>query len=157
MPDFSQGFKINVNKLNADESAIVLVEINHPLVSETIRIVRDTKDVLSNGNNYFAMAFDFKRQDDVQGEVPKVTLQIQNVGRSLVKWIDQSGGGKDAEIKALLIRRSNPDLVEESVKLQVERISINQTIINLNLVVQNNLIRRGIRYIYNFQKFPGLF
>ncbi len=157
MAEFSQGFKINVNRLNAEESAIVLLEIDHPLISDTIRLVRDNKSVVSNGETYNAMAFDFKRQSDVQGEVPKVTLQIQNVGRSLVKWIDQSGGGKDAEITALLIRRSSPDLVEERIKLQVERITINSTLVVLNLVVQNNLIRRGIKYIYNIQRAPGLF
>lgn len=157
MPDFSQGFKINVNRLNAEESALVLLEIDHPLISDTIRLVRDNKDLISNGENYHAMSFDFKRQDDVQGEVPKVTLQIQNVGRSLVKWIDQSGGGKDAEISALLVRRSTPNLVEERIKLQIERITVSSLTISLNLVVQNNLIRRGIKYLYNIQRAPGLF
>jgi hypothetical protein len=157
MANFSNNFKINVNRLNAQESVIVLLEIDHPLIPETIRLVRDNCDVVSNGETYNAMAFDFKRQDDVQGEVPKVTLQVQNIGRSLVKWIDQSGGGKDAEITALLIRRSSPNLIEERIKLQIERISITNTVINFSLVVQNNLVRRGIKYIYSVNRAPGLF
>ena len=157
MAEFSNNFKINVNRLNAQESVIILLEITHPLITETIRLVRDNCDVVSNGNTYNAMSFDFKRQDDVQGEVPKVNLIVQNVGRSLVKWIDQSGGGKDAEIKALLIRRSTPNMIEETVKLQIERISITSTSVSFNLVVQNNLIRRGIKYIYNIQRSPGFF
>lgn len=157
MAEFSSDFKINVNRLNARESVIVLLEITHPLISETIRVVRDNCDVVSNGETYNALAFDFKRQDDIQGEVPKVSLVIQNVGRTLVKWIDMSGGGKNAEIRALLIRRSSPDLIEETIKLQIERISVTNKLLTFSLVVQNNLIRRGIKYTFNVDKFPGLF
>lgn len=157
MPNFTNDFKINVNRLNAKESVIVLLEITHPLIGQTIRLVRDNCDIVSNGETYLAMGFDFKRQDDVQGEVPKVTLTIQNVGRSLVKWVDLSGGGKDAEITALLIRRSTPDTVEERISLQIERITLTSQSVNFSLVVQNNIIRRGIKYIFDVDRAPGLF
>ena len=68
---YSDGFKINVNKLNAEENLLVLVEINHSFISDTIRLVSDTKNVVSNGNDYIAMPFQIQRQDDVQGELPK--------------------------------------------------------------------------------------
>jgi len=157
MPSFTSNFKINVNRLNAEESVLILLEITHPQISGTIRLVKDNKEVVSGGETFNAISFDFKRQDDIQGEVPKVSLVIQNVGRSLVKWIDQSGGGKGAEITALLIRRSTPNTIEERIKLQIERIAITSTVVSFTLVIQNNLIRRGIKYIYNTSRAPGLF
>ena len=55
--------------------------------------------MVSNGNNYISMPFNIVRQSDIQNELPKVTLTIQNIGRSLIKWVDSSGGGRDAVIK----------------------------------------------------------
>lgn len=157
MADFSNDLKINVNKLSADETPIVLIEITHPMISETVRLVQDNCDVVSQGETYVAMAFQIKRQADVQGELPKVTLQVQNIGRSLVKWIDMSGGGKDAAIIAKIIRRSDPDVVEEAIPLGIERVTITNMLVTFHLVVYNNLIRRGIKMIYNNKLAPGLF
>ena len=96
---FSNGFKINVNKLNADEATLVLLEINHSSLSEPIRFVHDSVDLISNGHNYIAMPFKIVRQSDVQGELPKVQLIVNNVGRTLVKWVDSTGGGRGASVK----------------------------------------------------------
>lgn len=157
MPSFSDNLKINVNKLSAEESPLVLIEINHPLITDTIRLVHDNCNVVSNGETYVAMGFEIKRQADVQGELPKVTLTVQNVGRSLVKWIDMSGGGKDAEITAKIIRRSDPDLIEESISMGVERVTVTTLMVTFHLVVYNNLVRRGIKLVYNNTTAPGLF
>lgn len=157
MPSFSNNLKINVNKLSANETPIILIEITHPMIAETIRLVHDNCDVLSNGETYLAMGFEIKRQSDVQGELPKVTLTVQNVGRSLVKWIDMSGGGKDAKIVAKIIRRSEPDLIEESIPMGIERVNVTTLLVTFHLVVYNNLIRRGIKLIFNNKTAPGLF
>lgn len=157
MANFSNNLKINVNKLSATETPIVLIEINHPMIPETIRLVHDNCDVISNGNTYMAMGFEMKRQADVQGELPKVSLMVQNVGRSLVKWIDMSGGGKGAEVVAKIIRRSDPDVVEESIPMGIERVTITTLLVTFHLVVYNNLVRRGIKLIYNNKTAPGLF
>lgn len=157
MPEFSDNLKINVNKLSANETPIVLLEITHPMISETIRLVHDNCDVVSNGETYVAMGFQIKRQSDVQGELPKVTLTVQNVGRSLVKWVDISGGGKGAEIVAKIIRRSEPDVIEEAIPMQIERVNVTTMLITFHLVVYNNLVRRGIKLIFNKELAPGLF
>lgn len=157
MAEFSDNLKINVNKLSANENPIALLEINHPMIPETIRLVHDNCDIVSNGQTYLAMGFEIKRQSDIQGELPKVTLTVQNVGRSLVKWIDISGGGKGAEIVAKIIRRSDPDVIEESITMGVERVTVTTMTVVFHLVVYNNLIRRGIKKVYDKITAPGLF
>lgn len=157
MSNFSDNFKINVNKLNADEALIVLLEIEHALLPEPVRLVNDVEDIVSNGHNYMAMGFDVKWNNDAQGELPKVQLVMQNVGRSMMRWIDMSNGASYTTIRAKVIRRSDPDTVEESLKLQVERITANLLTITFNLVIQNQLIRRGIKRVFTKEKAPGLF
>jgi hypothetical protein len=157
MAEFSDNLKINVNAHMALETPIVLLEITHPQLSQTIRLVQDNQDIVSNGNSYVAMSFNLKRQADIQGELPKVTLTVQNIGRSLVKWIDQSGGGKDAVVLAKIVRRSDPDVIEETITLGVERVSITMLSVVFSLVVYNNLAKRGIKISYTANRFPGLF
>lgn len=154
---YSNDFKINVNKLNADESPLVLLEITHPFITDTIRLVNDNKDLLSNGNNYLHMPFGLKRQEDVQNELPKVILTIPNVGRSLVRWIDSSGGGRGASITVMLARRSEPDTIEERLELGIESVSITTELVTFNLIIQNNLVKSAIKWIYDVKRAPGLF
>ena len=154
---YSTDFKINVNKLNSDEALLILMEITHPFLSSTLRLVNDNKNFIFNSNEYVAMPFQVIRQSDVQGELPKVTLNVPNVGRSLVKWIDSSGGGSGAEISIILARRSAPTTIEEKITFGIESVSISTELVSFNLVIQNNLVKRSMRYIYDTKRAPGLF
>lgn len=153
---YSQGFKINVNKLNADDALLCLLEITHPFLAEPIRLVNDSDDLYTEYHKYVKMPFTLKRQDDVQGELPKVTLTITNVGRSLVKWIDSSGGGNKATIKVILTRRASL-IFEEEIEFGIATVSVTGSSIGFSLIIQNNLVKRGIRFVYDQNHAPGLF
>lgn len=155
--NYSDGFKINANKLNANESPLVLLEIEHPMLTDVLRLVSDNADLLSNGENYLAMNFRFERQSDIQNELPKVSLIVPNIGRTLTKWVDGSGGGRDAKITAKLARRSTPDVIEESIQFGVSSVNLNVREINFSLVIQNNLVKRSMRFTYDTKRAPGLF
>ena len=157
MPTYSNDFIVNVNKFNSDDPLLVLLEITHPFISDTIRLVNDNKDLVSNSHNYLAMPFKIDRQSDVQNELPKITLTVQNVGRSLIKWIDSSGGGRDAVIKLLLVRRSTPNLIEESLDLGIASVNVSTRAVIFNLNIQNNLSKRSCRLIYDVERAYGLF
>lgn len=154
---YSDGFKINVNKLNADEALLVLLEIEHPMITGTLRMVADNVDLISLTENYLAMNFRMERQSDIQGELPKIKLIIPNIGRTLTKWIDSSNGGRDAKITTKLVRRSSPDLIEESIEFGVQSININTQNVTINLVIQNNLVKRSMKWVYDTVHAPGLF
>lgn len=153
---YSQGFKINVNKLNADEPLLVLVKIEHPFISEPVRLVNDVANFTLSGETYLAMPFSISRQSDVQGELPKVSLTIANIGRSLVKWVDSTNGGRNTKMTIILARRS-AQIVEESLSLGISSVSVTTQTIRFNLIIQNNLIKRSIRWIYDKEHAAGLF
>lgn len=154
---FSNAFKINVNKLNATEALLVLLEIRHPFLSQPIYLVNDNINILSNGHAYISMGFKIKRQSDVQGELPKVSLTIPNVGRSLVKWIDSSGGATNAEMTVILVRRSDPNIIEESLDLGIESVSVTTENVVFSLIVQNNLTKKSMNFTYDQKHSQGLF
>lgn len=153
---YSQGFKINVNKNSAEEGLYVLLKIEHPFLTNPVFLINDNQDFVLNGDTYLAMGFTVKRQNDIQGELPKVQLTIQNVGRSLVKWVDSSGGGRNAKITVLLARRS-AQIVEEEIEFGVSNVSIDDNAVVFTLIIQNNLIKRAIRWVYDTVHAPGLF
>lgn len=153
---YSQGFKVNVNKLNAEESLLVLVKIEHPFISGPIFLVNDVSNFVLNGETYLAMPFSLSRQSDVQGELPKVSLTFANIGRSLVKWIDSTNGGRNSNITVILARRSE-QIIEESISFGISSVSVNSSEVKFNLVIQNNLIKRSIRWIYDKDHAAGLF
>ena len=157
MPTYSNDFIVNVNKFNSDDPLLVLLEITHPFISDTIRLVNDNKDLVSNSHNYLAMPFKIDRQSDVQNELPKITLTVQNVGRSLIKWIDSSGDGRNAVIKLLLVRRSTPNLIEESLDLGIASVNVSTRAVIFNLNIQNNLAKRSCRLVYDVEGAYGLF
>lgn len=153
---YSDNLKINVNRLNATEALLVLLEIDHPFVSEPIRLVNDSQDFLFDGHNYIAMPFSVNRHSDVQGELPKTTLNIPNVGRSLVKWIDSSGGGRNASISVILARRSSV-MEEERINFGIGSVTINNEMVTFSLIIQNNLVKRSMRYVFDTKRAMGLF
>lgn len=154
---FSPEFKINVNKLNADENLLILLVIEHPFLSNPIYLINDDKGIISETHSYIPMPFKIKRQNDVQGELPKVSLTIANVGRTLIRWVDSSGGGLNAVMTIKLARRSSPDLIEESIDLGIESVNVSTENVVFNLVVQNNLTKRSMRFTYDKVRAPGLF
>lgn len=154
---YSTELKINVNKLNADEALLVLVSISHSQLTVPVKLVNDNKDFMFNNELYSAMPFEIKRQNDIKGELPKITFVVPNVGRGMVRWIDASGGGRDAEFSVILARRSAPNIIEEKLDLGLESVDINTQTVTFNLVVQNNLIKRAMRFTYDTKRAQGLF
>lgn len=153
----SDGFKINVNRLNSDEIVLVLLEITHPKITDPLRLVNDNQEFIFKGDYYYPTSFSLHRQSDIESELPVVSLRVQNIGRELVRWIDYSGGGYGAKMKVIMARRSEPNIEEEVLFLGIEKTTITQEAVTFNLVIQNNLIKRSIRFMYDTRRNPGLF
>lgn len=154
---YSSDLKINVNRLNSDEVILALLEIDHPFLAQTLRLVNDDRDFVFNTETYLAMPFQVKKQSDIQGELPKVSITVPNVGRTMIKWIDSSGGGKGATLAVILARRSAPLVTEERLLFEIETVSVTTETVVFNLIVQNNFTKRAIRRVYDIKNSPGLF
>lgn len=154
---FSPELKVNVNRLNADEAILVLLEINHPFLTAPVRLVNDNLNFTFGGEVFLAMPFKFDRQDDIKGELPVIRLEVPNVGRGMIKWIDGSGGGAGATFAVILARRSDPSYIEEQLNLNIQNVSITTEKVVFNLIIQNNLTKKSMRYIYDTKRAQGLF
>lgn len=155
--DYSAKYKSTLAEVNATESPLILVEINHDDLVDPIRVVNDMQDVTSNGNLYIAYPFNCTLPDDYENQLPKAKIVIDNVGRELMYWIETSGGGQDSTCTFKQILRSNPDLVEWEVTMSLFNVQVTMQSVSAELGFENLFNKPAISRRYQPSTAPGLF
>lgn len=69
------------------EAILVVLDIEHPSLDSTIRVVNNTQDVEWDGNTYLASSFKFTPPSQEDSEVSNAKLTISNIDRKLVELI----------------------------------------------------------------------
>lgn len=154
-------FKINVFRTAPEDTQFVLVEIEHPMLTGVIRIAEmelsGGQPVQSRGETYIPCSFDFDYQKDIEDQVPRALFSVTNIGKPLMRWVEQSGGGKDGTVKFLTVRESTPDEVDVSSKFAISSCVATLELVTFELLVQKNFTRRGTRKVFDPVSAPGLF
>ena len=154
--DYTAAFKEQVSSLEGEEP-VYLVEITHPDLGATVRLARDTQDLISNGNTYTAIAFDITLPDDLQNSLPRAQFRIDNVGRELTQWIDTSSGGRGAQVRVMQVMRSDPDVIEYDVTLDLMSVKQNGAHISGELGYEDTLNVPALAETYRNDNTPPLF
>ncbi|ANN66475.1 DUF1833 family protein [Bordetella bronchialis] len=141
---------------SADENLLVCLEIIHPDLAEPIRVVRDTQDLLARGNTYTACPFDITLPDDIEGQIPQATIQVDNVGRELTEWLEFSRGGQGARCRLILVYRSDPDVFEYDLTMDMTGLKIDNQKVSGNLGFVNTLSQVAVVKTFTPQTAPGL-
>jgi len=102
----SQTFKAAAYAQQTDEVALVILAISHADLAATIRVVNNTENITSGGNEYLAAGFDIKLPDD-DG---KTTITICNVDRIMVQAIRSIESRPTVTMSVILA--DHPDTVE---------------------------------------------
>ena len=106
MRNYSDTFKSTLASVNATEAPVILLTLSHPELKQDnvvtpIYVVNDNSDVVSNGHTFVAMPFRVSLPSDLENTVPRATLAIDNIGRTLMYWIEiQRRGRRDGKIPA---------------------------------------------------------
>ncbi|WP_427183622.1 DUF1833 family protein [Bordetella bronchialis] len=141
---------------SADENLLVCLEIIHPDLAEPIRVVRDTQDLLARGNTYTACPFDITLPDDIEGQIPQATIQVDNVGRELTEWLEFSRGGQGARCRLILVYRSDPDVFEYDLTMDMTGLKIDNQKVSGNLGFVNTLSQVAVVKVFTPATAPGL-
>jgi hypothetical protein len=155
--NYSAHFRSRINATAADEAPLILLEIAHPTLATPIRVVNDTQDLVSNGNLYVGVAFAIWLPDDIEGQMPRARLAIDNVGRELVEPIENSGGAQGATVRVMQVLRSQPDVIEWEATLDMRNVEMTQAQITGELGYEDILNRPAIAMRYDPASSPGLF
>ena len=152
----NQGRRV-LNATSADEPLLELIEITHPDLAAPARFVNDTVEITSNGALFNATSFRLTRPDDVDQQTPTARLSVDNVGRELTQWLEVSNGGKGARCRILAVLRSDPDVHQFDMTLDLSGISINNMEVSSTLGFQNTLMQPAVAVRYDTITAPGMF
>ena len=141
----------------SDDPPLVLLEITHPNLSTPVRVVGDTQDLVSNGETFVAMGFRVRLPDEINGQQPRAELAVDNVGRELMQWIEQSAGGRNAKVRLMQALRSNPDNIEWEISMYHNNLRATQAEISGELGFPRLLDVPAVQVRADPQTMPGIF
>lgn len=141
----------------SDDPPLVLLEITHPNLPDPVRVVGDTQDLISNGQVYAAMGFRVRLPDEVQGQQPRAELAVDNVGRELMRWVEQSAGGRNARVRLMQVLRSHPDNIEWEISMYLNNLRATATEVSGELGFPRLLDVPAVQMRADPQTMPGIF
>jgi hypothetical protein len=157
MRAYSAAYKSTLAATSAPEAPLVLLEITHPGLSIPVRVVNDTENIVSNGIEFIRCAFRCLLPDDLENQLPKATLEVDNVGRDLMYWIELSEGGYGAQARFMQVMRSRPDLIEYEITMDMTDVKATVKTVSATLGYDNIFTRPTVMVRYDPFTSPGVF
>ena len=143
----------------ADE--IHALEITHPGLTAPVRIVNDTADHTVEGNTFLACSFEPQLPQEVDGQVRRASIRVDNIGRKLMEWIELSEGGKGAYMRILALIPPGQGEVTSEISYDVTMGVVISDITHQSVTVEvaeDSLVGRpGILLRHDPGLSPGLF
>lgn len=134
---------------------LMLVTLSHASF-DTIRLVNNNEDVISNGNSYKWFPMNINLPTDDAEEDKRVTIVFDNVSQYLVDELRLITTPIDAKIEMVLA--SNPNVIEITLdQLKMKSISLNSQSIQASLTLDDFLYTELSSERYTPTNFPGLF
>ncbi|RZZ90590.1 DUF1833 family protein [Pseudoxanthomonas winnipegensis] len=139
------------------ESILLFAEISATSFADTLRIVNDTRNWVSNGVEYIGFPFGFKLPDDVSGQTPRAQLVIDNVGRGMTDDLERLQPNELVMAKILISDRADPDTIFRTLYLPMTQVSVNASTATAQCGVDYLMRQRAVRLVCNPYTLPGAF
>jgi hypothetical protein len=159
---YSTAYHEVITALSPPEHPFILLKIEHSL-ADPLRLINDTQDLVFQGERYIAVGFRCVWVDDVEGQLPKATLQIDNTTNLFSRLFEQTAGMRGMKVRMIEALRSNPSVIERQIQLDVDTVSMNTEVVQLGLGFEDTLNKSAINLTYRpptttgARGFPGLF
>lgn len=121
---FAQAVLADLYAPQTSECWLKLLTIEHEDLDAPIRLVSDHQDLVSRGNTYMKFAFDFAPPVDQEGELPRVSIVIDNVSQLLVDLLRQDTRTAPA-LTLEIVALSDPDVVLSSWTFDMRQVTWN--------------------------------
>lgn len=145
----------NLLATSADEPLLELIEITHPELAVPARFVNSNEDFDLDGDTFFATRFRLVRPDDKDQQTPQARLAVDNVGRELTQFLEQSNGGKGAKCRIMAALRSD-GVIQFDQKLDLTGISVGLMEVSGSLGYKNTLMLPAVAVRFDPFTAPGL-
>ena len=150
--NFSQTLIQEKNKLSSTYPWLILLDISIPSTpASIIYLVRNTDDIVFNGQTYIAFPFTIDAtKQNATGQIPTVTLQVSNVTRALQVYLEAYKGLVG---QSIIMRVVNANYLTENyvdLTFTFEILDCTSTVewVSFTLGSTSSLTRRFPLYIY---------
>jgi hypothetical protein len=154
--------KEELNKIKPTRQRVSLLEVTHPDLAETARVVNNDRDVTHNGETYIALGFDIVWPDDMSQGQPRARLSISNVTKEFMGFLETSNGGQGAQARIVStflrkgVNSTDTTGVEEwAFTLDLSDITVSNLTVSAALGYEDILNRNGLPWVYNAETAQG--
>lgn len=155
--DLSNQFQKEINVADPCDVVVYALEFNSPNLATPVRINNAGEDIVSQGDTYIFCPFNISIPDDRDGQLPQANVEISNVGRDIIRWIEQTQGGEDVEIIIKVFLKSTPDVIEIQLCCSMDNISISPYTISARIGYEDILNKPAVGWAFTRRTTPGLF
>jgi hypothetical protein len=152
----SNTLRTAVNAEETSEIFLILLEISHASISPTLRFVNNYTNITSGGNEYIAYPFTITIPSELEDSVPRVSLTIDNIDRSIMDEVRSLTSAPDVSISVILA--SGPDTIEAGpFETKLRNVDYDANSITGDLQAEDILNEPYPGVFFNPMNFPGLF
>lgn len=134
-----------------------LLEISGGHLTTPVRLVSDTRDVVSNGYSYIGLPFEVTPPRQADKEVPRAQVRIDNVGRELTADLEALPPGAELTATLKAVYRATPNVVEYKFTASLSSVSVDPLVVNASIGVTDLWRRPAVGLRFDPQTAPGLF
>ena len=153
--DLSNALLAELYGQESGDPFLALFTFSHPSF-DTIRLVNNTVDIVSNGETFMAFPVNITMSPDNGETLREVQLELDNVSLELIEELRTVTDYIDVKVEMVLA--SNPDFVEiELGELKIKNVQYNASRITARLFMDDFLNTELSGEKYAPTNFPGLF
>lgn len=139
------------------DGILLFLEVTAPSFVETLRIVNDTRNWVSNGVEYVGVPFGFKLPNDVSGQTARAILTLDNIGRGITEDLERLQHDDVVMAVLKISDRADPNVIERTYQLPMTQVSVNTRSATAQCGYDAIMRQQAVRLRYNPFSAPGLF
>jgi hypothetical protein len=141
-----------------DPAGILLfLEITADSLGDTLRMVNDTQNWISNGVEYIGVPFGFTLPEDTAGRTPRAQLVMDNVGRGISDDLESLAPNELVMARLMISDRADPNVIERTLYLPMTSVSVSGTTASAMCGVDFLMRQQAVKLQANPYTLPGIF
>lgn len=134
-----------------------LLEITGDGLAQPVRLARDTRDFVHQGETYLGIPFDLTLPKQADREIPRAQIRVDNVGRELVQDLEALPPGGELLATIKVVHRRTPDVVDYSFTAPMNSVAVDVLSVTATVGVADLWRRPVVDVRYDPLTAPGLF
>ncbi|MXY65906.1 MAG: DUF1833 domain-containing protein [Gammaproteobacteria bacterium] len=155
-------WEVNIRASSPEWSILTALEITHPLVEIPLRVADaiaagPDDRIMIEGQAYQPVEFACKLARDSEASPPHAELEMVNVGRQAMEWIEAAEGGYGAEVRIMQLLHHEGAEIQWEMTMDILRIKADSHRINARLGFDMGVGVPAVRVRHDPKTSPLLF